>query len=139
MTNLNIIENKISAIRKYLAILKNYQKLSRSTIGKDVTLRGAVERYLYLVVQATIDLAEAVIAYKKYRKPSVYSEAFDILYEEKIITESLHEKLVLMTGFRNIIAHDYEKVDFTVVHSILRDNLKDISSFISQIKKKVKV
>lgn len=137
MTNLNILENKISSIKKYLKILSAYQKISSNIIKKDLTLRGAVERYLYLAVQATIDLAEAIIAYKNLRKPSVYSEAFDILQEEKIITAKLCEKLVQMTDFRNIIAHDYEDIDFQIVYSILQNNLADSLLFISQIKKKI--
>lgn len=70
MTNLSVIENKISAARKYLKILEGYKKYPKEGIKNNLDIRGAVERYLYLAVQATIDLAEAVIAYKKFRKPT---------------------------------------------------------------------
>ncbi len=73
MTNLAVIENKISAIRKYLKILERYKKYSRDEIEGNVDIRGAVERYLYLATQAVIDLADAVIAYKNFRKPTTMS------------------------------------------------------------------
>jgi len=38
------------------------------------------------------------------------SETFYILHEEKIISSALAEKMARMAGFRNIIAHDYEKL-----------------------------
>ncbi len=61
MTNLSVAENKISSIKKYLSILKSYQGYSLEEIERDATLRGAVERYLYLACQAVIDFAEVII------------------------------------------------------------------------------
>ncbi|RJQ32345.1 DUF86 domain-containing protein [Candidatus Parcubacteria bacterium] len=130
MSNPVVIENKISSIRKYLKILDRYKKYSREEIESNIDIRGAVERYLYLVSQATIDLAEAVIAYKKFRKPSTLSESFHILNEEGVIDQNLTEKMIGMTGFRNIVAHDYEKVNYDLVYQILQGDIKDIEEFI---------
>lgn len=138
MTNVAVIENKISSIKKYLKILEGFKKCSLNEIKKNLTIKGAVERYLYLAVQATIDLAEAIIAFRNLRKPSVYSEAFDILKEEKIITDKLAEKLIAMTGFRNIIAHDYEKIDLTIMYDVLQKGLKDIKQFVKAVRKETR-
>ena len=135
MTNLTVIENKISAIRKYLKILGRYKKYTQKEIENNLDLKGAVERYLYLAVQATIDLAEAVIAYKKLRKPSTLSESFYILKEENIISDKLSEKLVKMTGFRNVIAHDYDRLDYSIVFDVLKNKLKDVEDFAKKISK----
>lgn len=135
MSNIEVIEIKISSIKKYLQILDRYKKYSVEQIKKDVDLRGAVERYLYLAVQATIDLAEATIAYKDFRRPAAFSEAFDILSEMNIIKDkNLIEKLISMVGFRNIIAHDYGKINYNIVYDILQNRLKDIEKFIKIIK-----
>lgn len=133
MTNLSVIENKISAIKKYLKILERYQKYSQKEITDDVDIKGAVERYLYLATQATIDLAEAMIAYRGFRKPTTLSEAFYILNEENVISNSLTDKMAGMAGFRNVIAHDYEKINYDRVYEILHSGLKDIEEFISAI------
>jgi uncharacterized protein YutE (UPF0331/DUF86 family) len=101
MTNLSVIENKISATQKYLKILERYKKYTEKEIEEDLDIRGAFERYLYLAIQSTIDLAEAVISYKNLRKPSTMSEAFHILSEEGIISSDLKTKLSKMVGFRN--------------------------------------
>ncbi|MBC7364354.1 MAG: DUF86 domain-containing protein [Candidatus Aminicenantes bacterium] len=79
MTNISVIENRISTVKKYLKILERYKKISRKKIEEDIDLRGAVERYLYLAVQATIDLAGAVLSFKNFRKPATMSENFLIL------------------------------------------------------------
>lgn len=133
MTNANIIENKISIIKKYLNTLERYKKYSQPEIENNPDLIGAVERYLHLVVQATIDLAEAVIAFRNFRKPTSMSENFDILNEENIVNNKLTEELVKMVGFRNVIVHDYDKVDYDIVFDVLHNKLKDIEKFLKII------
>jgi len=56
MTGLDVIEKGISNVKKYLSILDTYKNISIEDLQNDLTLRGAVERYLYLVVQATIEI-----------------------------------------------------------------------------------
>lgn len=133
MTNIDTIENKISAVIRYLTILENYKNISKEELEKDITLRGAVERYLYLAVQSTIDLAEAVISFNNFRKPGVLSESFHILREEQKIPSSLTDELVKMVGFRNIVAHDYENVNYDIVFDILNHKLSDIEEFLDII------
>jgi uncharacterized protein YutE (UPF0331/DUF86 family) len=88
-----------------------------------------VERYLYLAVQAAIDLADAFIAFKGYRKPETLGDNFAILRAENVISDDLAGRLMKMVGFRNILAHDYGKIDYAVVGDILRAGLKDIEKF----------
>ena len=137
MTNLNVIENKISAAKKYIRILENYRKYSREEIEKNIDIRGAVERYLYLAVQAAIDLAEAVISFKNFRKPTAMAESFTILSEEGIINEEFAGQLIKMVGFRNIIIHDYGEIDYDIVYNILHQQLKDIEKFIEIVDEKI--
>lgn len=138
MSNFKIIENKISSIKKYLKILQRYKKYSKEKIENNLDLKGAVERYLYLAVQSSIDLAEAIIAYKDFRKPTTMSEAFYILSEERLIPDGLTKKLIKMVGFRNIIVHDYEKIDYAIVYDVLQNKLKDIENFSKNVSKKLR-
>mgnify|MGYP001596543568 CR=1 FL=1 len=130
MTNLVVIENKASAVKKYLKILERYQSYRQDELATNVDIRGAVERYLYLVCQTTVDLAEALLAYRKFRKPTSLSDTFYILQEENIISPELTDKLVRMTGFRNAIAHDYENFDYQIAYDVLHHRLSDIKEFL---------
>lgn len=135
MTNIAVIENKISSIEKYLITLSTYKKYSREEIEKDLTIRGAVERYLYLVTQAAIDLAEAIIAFKKLRKPKDYAESFEILKEQDIISAELNNKMKNLTGFRNVITHEYEEISYDIVYDVLQNKLRDIKEFTIEVEK----
>ncbi|MFA5829972.1 MAG: DUF86 domain-containing protein [Candidatus Gracilibacteria bacterium] len=126
-------------MKKILKIIKGFKKYSLTIIEEDLLVKGAVERYLYLLCQASIDLAEAVITYKHLRKPTTYKETFEILSEENIITPKLREKLISMVGFRNIVAHDYVKIDYKIAYEIIHEKLKDIEDFIKKIAIKLNV
>jgi len=51
MTNISVIESKISSIQKYLKILESYKSYSQKQLENDLHLKGSVERYLYLLAQ----------------------------------------------------------------------------------------
>ena len=139
MSNLSVIETKISHIQKYLKLLERYKKFPQKEIEDNPDLKGAVERYLYLVVQATLDLGEAIIAFKEFRRPGTYTDVFYILHEREFISKDLTEKLINMTKFRNVIAHDYEKVDFGIVYDALYNRLVDIEDFTGVVKSNLKL
>jgi len=135
MTSLHVIENKISAVRKYVKLLDSYKERSRAEIESDPTLCGAVERYVYLAAQATIDLAEATIAYKHFRKPSTNRECFEILVENAVIERGLADKLARMSAFRNLLAHAYDRIDYGIVVDVLNCALSDLGEFTKAIER----
>lgn len=137
MTNIEILKNKLSEIQKYLAIVKSYQKKTKEDLLKDQTLRGAVERYLYLLCQTTIDFAEALISNLNLRRPTTYDEIFEILNEEKIISQEVAFKMRKMTGFRNILTHTYGEVNMDIVLEVLQKDTDDFVIFIEEVKDKV--
>jgi len=134
MTNISVIENKISHLKRYLDILKSYKQYSRLQIEKDANIKGMVERYLYLASQATIDLAEAVISFKNLRKPTTQGETFTILREAGMIDDGLEDKMIRMAGFRNVLAHDYLEINYDIVYDVLQNKLSDIEKFIRKVK-----
>lgn len=135
MNNIDIIHDKVSIVRKYLSILAPLQKRDFADLERDVISIGATERYLYLVTQATIDLAEAYISYRNYRKPTRLAESFEILHEQSVIDVSLVAHLCNMTGFRNILSHQYTKIDYEIVKNVLQTGLSHIETFLAEIEK----
>jgi uncharacterized protein YutE (UPF0331/DUF86 family) len=133
MTNIAVIENKLSSIRRYLDILASYRTVSLEEVESDTTLRGAIERYLYLLAQAAIDLADAFIAFRKLRKPATMAESFAILQEAGLLSRELAARLARMAGFRNILAHDYERLDYRIVLDVLHHHLRDVEDLVDAV------
>ena len=78
---------------------------------------------------------ETVISHKNLRKPTTMHESFYILEEEEIINADMARKLAVMVGFRNVIAHDYDEINYDIVYDVLHNKLSDIRGFQDLVKK----
>ncbi|MFA7707577.1 MAG: DUF86 domain-containing protein [Candidatus Pacearchaeota archaeon] len=106
---------------------------------KDFKTKAIFERYAEKIIEAIEDLAFLVVNYKGLRYPEFEKEIFDILYENKIISEILAKKLKGAKGMRNIIAHQYGSIDDEIVFVAITEQLgKDVSEFIDLIEKAIK-
>ena len=93
MTARITIENLVSMLEEYLKYAEEFKEYSREEIEKDLKIRLSVERLLYVITQTTIELANAIISYRNYRKPVSFRESFHVLYEHKIISQELMSRL----------------------------------------------
>ena len=127
------VANKIEKLREYASYLKNYQKYTLDDLIKDSTVRGAVERYLHLSAECVIDIAEIMIAELGLRKPEEYREAIDILGEAGILPDKFAYSFAPIAGFRDILVHEYTKIDLAEVHRHLQRDLADFEKFAGYI------
>jgi uncharacterized protein YutE (UPF0331/DUF86 family) len=63
------------------------------------------------------------------RMPSTYAEAFEVLGEAGILIAAQREAMVRMSGFRNLIVHEYARIDPAMVVRVLRERLGDFAAF----------
>ena len=128
------IDDKIGEIKIYLNELDEIKPLSLDEYRSSLEKKAACERYIEKIVEAATDLAFLIIKLKKLRLPEDDSDAFTILQERNIIDETLAAKLKNAKGMRNIIAHQYGKIDDEIIFESLTKQLgKDISSFIKKV------
>ena len=127
------IYQKIGRIREYLALIESIKDECMKRFTTDPIYRGALLHYLYLLADSCISLAELVIKHKKLRIPQSYHEAIDILGENKILGPAFAYKFARIAGFRNFLAHDYEKVDADFVCKKILSELEDVDTFVKQI------
>jgi uncharacterized protein YutE (UPF0331/DUF86 family) len=59
-----------------------------------------------------------------------------VLFEQNIINVNLTENLKKMAQLRNIIVHDYVRIQPEIVYAILQNNLGDILGFANVVKER---
>ena len=59
------IASKLEHLGEYVSILKGYQHFKIEDLQTDHTLKGAVERYLEVALECTIDIGEMIISREK--------------------------------------------------------------------------
>ena len=126
------INDKINEINQFLEELQSLVPSSFEEYKSSLVKRAACERYVEKIVEAVTDLAFLVIKDKKLRIPEDDIDAFNILLENKIIDNDLAVKLKNAKGMRNIISHQYGKIDDEIVFDAIKEELyKDVRKFIS--------
>ena len=127
------INQKIGRIREHLSLINSIKDDCLSRFVSDPIYRGALLHYLYLMADSCISLAELVIKHKNLRIPQSYHDAIDILGENKILDPKFAHTFAKVAGFRNFLAHDYEKVEAEFICNEIIPILDDVHSFIKQV------
>lgn len=127
------INQKIGRIREYLSLIESIKYDCLSRFISDPIYRGALLHYLYLLADSCISLAELVIKHKDWRIPQSYHEAIDILGENSVLEPAFAYKFAKIAGFRNFLAHDYEKVEAEFICNEIMSMLDDVRLFTKQI------
>ena len=91
-------------------------------------LRKAVERSLQVAVEACLDIGRRLIVLEGFRYPDNNQDVFRVL-AEGVVPADLLPTLLEMARFRNLIVHDYARIDDAKVYSILKKRLGDFGIF----------
>ena len=65
--------------------------------------------------------------------PDTMGQTFDVLADKHVISNELAVKLKKSVGFRNIAVHNYDSINWDIVHSIVDLHLKDFSEYAKAI------
>jgi uncharacterized protein YutE (UPF0331/DUF86 family) len=138
MVDRTLIFRKISMLEEYLMQIAEYRSISIDQYTKDWKTQRVVERTLQMMVETCIDIAGHIISDMKFRIPTSYADSFSVLAEKGIVGNNLSQSLEKMAKFRNVVVHDYDRVDAEIVIGILRKNLDDFIKFKDAIVKLIK-
>jgi len=133
MPDMEVIESKLIFLREYLNDLKEYETITLSQYRKSKKDQRFVERTLHLACESCLDIAAHIISRKGLREPRDNKDLFHVLFENGLISEPVSNAMIKMAKFRNIIVHDYARIDPEVMVAILRKNLNDLKSFSQEI------
>ena len=129
------IQDKISEIEDYLNVLNEIAPNSFEEYKSSYEKKWSCERGFENIVEAIIDLAFLVINEKQFKKKEDDLNVFDILAENNIISLELSKKMQDAKGMRNIIVHEYGKIDDEIVFEAISSELeRDVRNFINIIK-----
>lgn len=138
MIDIESIATRFKHLKDYLKILRELQKTHKNTFISDYHYYGLAERYLQLSIECILDVGNMLIVSLDLRKPSDKQEVIDILEEAKIISSVLATRLSGVARFRNLLVHEYVKIDRAKVYSIINIKIPDIEVFAKSVTKYLK-
>ena len=129
MVDETLILRKLAELDEYTSQVKEYEQITVAQYLDDWKIPRIIERTLQMMIETCLDIASHIIADKELRVPTSYSDTFKVLHEEKIVSSELFSALDRMAKFRNVVVHQYEKVDAEIVVGILKKDLKDFMDY----------
>ena len=131
MENDDVILERLLLLRNEVAYLKSERDALRTFLEyqDNTRLRRAIERALQVAVEACLDIGRRIIALEGFRYPEDNQDVFRVLAKEGAVSADLLPTLLEMARFRNLIVHDYARIDDARVYGILKKRLGDFDAF----------
>lgn len=129
------ILEKLENFKEYLGYLRQLREETKNEkmFLTDFHLFGNTERYLQLSIQLIIDISHLIIIDLGLKRPEDNYEAISTVFNNKIISEKSAQNLTKMVGLRNILVHEYGRIDRKTIYKILKEKLDDLEEFKKQI------
>lgn len=137
MVDQALILRKIASLDEYYVQISEYTGITIEKYRNDWKTQRIVERTLQMMIELCADIASHVISDKSLRIPETYSDTFKVLGENGILTTEQTDVMVKMSKFRNILVHQYERVDAEIVILVLRKHINDFKLFSNVIVKNI--
>jgi uncharacterized protein YutE (UPF0331/DUF86 family) len=132
----DVIASRLKLLAEYVRELIFYRSLASSVevYGANTMLRRAVERSLQVAIETCLDIGRRLIALEGFRYPDDNQDVFRILKGERIVPQELLSPLLEMARFRNLVVHDYARIDDARVYGILKSRLGDFDAFAQAVR-----
>lgn len=127
MVKKELLLSRFEKLDDYLKILTKMQKYSLEEFLEEPERYGSAERFLQLAIEVLNDIGNHIISDLKLGKVNWYSDIPDILCEHKTISPKIQQLWIKMIGCRNVIVHDYIKLDRSLIHQVINQNLSDFT------------
>lgn len=125
-----ILEQKLESLRRCVSRLQQKCPATAEQLGVDIDAQDIVSLNLTRAIQLCVDvgahwLAEDLSA----ASPQSMGETFELLAAAHKLDAELALRLKMSVGFRNIMMHNYETINWAIVFSLCQHRLEDFRSF----------
>lgn len=139
MVKSDVLRRRLEQLNISLRKLQRYKSITFEEFLEDDVIQDVVEYNLFISINMMVDIAMHIVVDEKLGSTDNMREAFEILYNEKFISKEDMINYKNMIAFRNILSHEYVKIDKEIVYNIMKNNLVDFKNFIVFVTEKFKL
>jgi uncharacterized protein YutE (UPF0331/DUF86 family) len=126
----DVLLNKKASIERCVAQVRRYYNgISDIPLAEDRLRQDAIAMNLQRLCESAIDMANHLVRAKKLGLPQDSRDAFELLRQASIIEEPMCTVLKSMVGFRNVLVHEYRRLNLEIMIEVVTDRLDDILEF----------
>jgi uncharacterized protein YutE (UPF0331/DUF86 family) len=128
---------KIDRLDRYLDELRDIMPESYESY-QNIEKKRACERLLQVSIESVLDICAQIVIELRLGLPSEEDDIFEKLKQAKIIFSATKETLKRMKGLRNILVHEYGRIDDRLVYDVLKNKIEDFDAIRKEIVAAVK-
>jgi uncharacterized protein YutE (UPF0331/DUF86 family) len=118
-----VIQRRLEVLEEALAALRALQQTEKNEFLTNFEKFGATERFLQVAIEIVNDLGNHLIADQRLGTPYCMRDVPQLLSKAGLIGHDLGDEWSQMVGFRNILVHEYVKLNRLIVFEVLRNHL----------------
>ncbi len=137
MVDSDLIIAKAGSVRSHLNRVFEKRNIDLDSFLKDIDTQESILFNVQMAVQNCIDIAAHIISEKGLGVPGSTTEMFYVLGKNGYLDKDLTQKMVKAVGFRNLIVHEYGKIELEQVYEIAQNDINDLNEYLKAIIKKL--
>lgn len=128
------VQERLRRLEEVVSELKELAQLDPDVRRGTLRNMWAVERGLHLGAELLFDIGNHILSAQYGVSPRDYRDIIEQLGHQGILDPALHGRLQGLAGFRNILVHDYIRLDPSRVEEALVKAPGDFSDFAEAIR-----
>ena len=97
--------------------------------AQDYLTQDAVTMNIQRACESCIDIANRVVRVRRLGTPKESRDSFVLLAEASIIDTPMLRILLSMVGFRNILVHQYTRLDPSILQGVITTHIYAVLAF----------
>lgn len=131
--DVDVVRNKLAAIEHTCDVLAALNDIDADRLRDDPVVAAAVERLIGRLVDLAVDVNSHLAAALLGRAPSEYRESFDLMAQAGVIETAMAVRLKPSVGMRNVIVHEYVRLDLARVAAVVPEAIDAYRSYVTAV------
>jgi uncharacterized protein YutE (UPF0331/DUF86 family) len=132
--NQTLIFEKLDTIARCIERVRAKTPQSLEQLTADVDRQDIIVINLERAMKASIDIASHIIAYTALPVPVTMADAFEKLADAKVISAQTAQRMKKAVGLRNILVHEYTRLDWNILWQVITNHLDDIRKYATEVR-----
>jgi uncharacterized protein YutE (UPF0331/DUF86 family) len=133
MVDKDLILAKAGSVKRHIDRIKAKSDTDVATFMRDLDRQESIAFNMHLAIQNCMDIAAHIISDEGLGVPGSAGEMFFILQENGFLSADLADRMVKAVGFRNLLVHEYQKIDLQRLHKAAEKNVDDLIEYLSAV------